>query len=113
MSFPSWGAAPIEKGNKQDATLVPISKFDGLTTYHNDFQGSPNAKKVDSNARKEYRDKQRKGNLTSSSKLPFNGNSTSKATFTYDKEKVNKVERIIPRDEVSNLLFNGLVVRGA
>lgn len=47
MAFPGWGAAPVEKGNKQDAALVPNSKFDGKTTYHNDFQGSPGGKKND------------------------------------------------------------------
>jgi hypothetical protein len=80
-------------------------KFDNTSIYKQDFsvyhddinkQNHLN----DSLKRNEFKDKMRKGTLSPSKKLPFEGHSTTKNNYTYQKNRIEKPEKCLPRDEV-------------
>jgi hypothetical protein len=71
-------------------------KFDDSTTYKNDFanQSKDNKQSLnDSLKRNEYRDLNRKGTLSPSKKLPFDGRSTTKHTFNNKFDKIDKSQK--------------------
>eukprot|EP00347_Sterkiella_histriomuscorum_P011595 403371852 len=104
MSFANWeGGVRGKQSMKHDSQQIQMPrKLDNQTTYKNDFlvHDDKNAKLNDSLKRNELRDLNRKGTLSPSKKLPFDGKSTSNNTFKYQKDKIEQSQQCKPVDEL-------------
>ncbi|CDW84097.1 UNKNOWN [Stylonychia lemnae] len=104
MTFANWEGGMGQQKHKPEPSRAQMPrKFDDSTTYKNDFNNINKDNKQslnDSLKRNEYRDLNRKGTLSPSKKLPFDGKSTTQNTFNNKYNQIDRSIKCTPIDEL-------------